>query len=224
MDAKTFGAFIQTRRKELELTQAELAGLLHVTDKAVSRWERGVGFPEVTLMEPLADALEVSLLELMQSRKLEADTLSAGEAEAAVAGALELAQDKKRKICLWLWGFGAYLGIVGVMMFFLYTLMWFVDVLWIRSVSTYLTFTCASMAMDGVSQSLRRKADPEDPLLKRGWQYYAARLLASGGALLLLLSISFVSGLDGQTRDIFRMWGFVMTAAGCFWLLASNKW
>ena len=42
MDAKKFGAFISERRKEQHMTQAGLAGKIGVTDKAVSRWERGV--------------------------------------------------------------------------------------------------------------------------------------------------------------------------------------
>lgn len=42
MDAKSFGAFIADQRRMLGLTQAEVAARLHVTDKAVSRWERGV--------------------------------------------------------------------------------------------------------------------------------------------------------------------------------------
>ena len=42
MDAKKIGSFIADQRKALGLTQAGLAGKLHVTDKAVSRWERGV--------------------------------------------------------------------------------------------------------------------------------------------------------------------------------------
>lgn len=49
------------------MTQAELAGKIGVTDKAVSRWERGLGFPDINTMEPLADALGISLLELMRS-------------------------------------------------------------------------------------------------------------------------------------------------------------
>ena len=62
MDAKRFGAFISERRKEHHMTQADLAGKVGVTDKAVSRWERGLGFPDINTMEPLAEALDVSLL------------------------------------------------------------------------------------------------------------------------------------------------------------------
>ena len=67
MDAKRFGAFISERRKERHMAQADLAGKVGVTDKAVSRWERGLGFPDINTMEPLAEALDVSLLELMRS-------------------------------------------------------------------------------------------------------------------------------------------------------------
>lgn len=67
MDAKKFGAFLAATRKEKNMTQAQLAEKIDVTDKAVSRWERGLGFPDITTMEPLADALGISLLELMCS-------------------------------------------------------------------------------------------------------------------------------------------------------------
>lgn len=73
MDAKKFGAFLATTRKEKNMTQAQLAEKIDVTDKAVSRWERGLGFPDITTMEPLADALGISLLELMRSEKLNED-------------------------------------------------------------------------------------------------------------------------------------------------------
>ena len=69
MDNKKFGEFIATIRKEKGWTQAELARKINVTDKAVSRWERGLGFPDINTIKPLADALEVSVLEIMQSEK-----------------------------------------------------------------------------------------------------------------------------------------------------------
>lgn len=69
MDAKMIGSFIAEQRKNLGLTQAELAEKLHVTDKAVSRWERGQGFPDINSIEPLANALEVSIAEIMKGEK-----------------------------------------------------------------------------------------------------------------------------------------------------------
>lgn len=71
MDAQVFGSFVQERRKELGLSQAELAEKLHVTAKAVSRWERGVGFPDIHLLEPLARSLDLSISELMHSKRIE---------------------------------------------------------------------------------------------------------------------------------------------------------
>ena len=61
MDAKKFCTFIATLRKENNMTQVELAQKLQVTDKAVSKWERGLGFPDINTIEPLADALGVSV-------------------------------------------------------------------------------------------------------------------------------------------------------------------
>ena len=54
MDNIRFGSFVAQLRKERGLTQKELAQRLHVTDKAVSKWETGRGFPDLKLLEPLA--------------------------------------------------------------------------------------------------------------------------------------------------------------------------
>ena len=76
MDAKVFGQFIALTRKERNMTQAELAAQIGVTDKAVSRWERGVGFPDINTLEPLAKALGVTVPELMRSEKDDMDKKS----------------------------------------------------------------------------------------------------------------------------------------------------
>ena len=67
MDAPTFGAFLAETRRARGLTQRDLAERLHVTDKAVSRWERGVGLPDINTLEPLADALGLTLSQLMHA-------------------------------------------------------------------------------------------------------------------------------------------------------------
>ncbi|MBE6936280.1 MAG: helix-turn-helix domain-containing protein [Ruminococcaceae bacterium] len=90
MDARKLGEFIAVRRKELGLTQALLAEKLHVTDKAVSRWERGVGLPDVQNLEGLAEALEISLIELLKAKRIEEELISAADAEQMLSETIRL--------------------------------------------------------------------------------------------------------------------------------------
>jgi transcriptional regulator with XRE-family HTH domain len=64
---KAFGAFVIARRQAAGLTQRDLAQRLYVTESAVSKWERGVSFPDISLVTPLAQALGVSESELINA-------------------------------------------------------------------------------------------------------------------------------------------------------------
>lgn len=68
LDKTQFGAFIAENRKRQELTQQMLAQKLHVTDKAVSKWERGLSYPDVTLLQPLADVFDLRVDDLLTCR------------------------------------------------------------------------------------------------------------------------------------------------------------
>ena len=65
MDHYVTGGTIRTLREKLGMTQAELAEKLCVSDKAVSKWENGRGFPDVSLLEPIGRALHISVPELL---------------------------------------------------------------------------------------------------------------------------------------------------------------
>ena len=65
MDKKMIGRKISTIRKERGLTQKALAEKLHVSDKSVSKWETGIHFPDIAIMEELAAVLEISVSELL---------------------------------------------------------------------------------------------------------------------------------------------------------------
>ena len=65
MDRYVTGAVIRRLRESKKLTQEELADKLFVTSKAVSKWETGQGFPDISLLEPLAKALDISVIELL---------------------------------------------------------------------------------------------------------------------------------------------------------------
>ncbi len=65
MDAYITGAAIKRLRENKNITQADLADLIGVSSKAVSKWETAKGLPDITLIEPLAKALGVSVTELI---------------------------------------------------------------------------------------------------------------------------------------------------------------
>lgn len=73
MDAKKTGAFIALCRKEKNMKQAQLAEELHVSDKAVSRWETGKGFPDINTIEDLSSVLGVSIAELFKGERIPED-------------------------------------------------------------------------------------------------------------------------------------------------------
>ncbi|HWT74450.1 MAG TPA: helix-turn-helix domain-containing protein [Mobilitalea sp.] len=65
MDNKKIGDFISTMRKRNNMTQKDLADRLGITDKAVSKWERGAGYPDISILKPLADVLGITVNELL---------------------------------------------------------------------------------------------------------------------------------------------------------------
>lgn len=73
MDKYKFGELIYTQRKKLGLTQDELGRRLKVTNKAVSKWETGETLPDVLLLKPLADELQISVDELLTQQKPEVE-------------------------------------------------------------------------------------------------------------------------------------------------------
>lgn len=70
MDQIKVGKFISTNRKLKHMTQRELADILSISDKTISKWETGNGLPEVSLMLPLCEALDISVNELLSGEKL----------------------------------------------------------------------------------------------------------------------------------------------------------
>ena len=96
MDANQMGGFIARQRKSLGLTQVQLAERVHVFGKTVSKWENGYGLPDIGNLELLAEALEISLTELMLCQGDEQERREEKE-EASLRETLELAQQKIRK-------------------------------------------------------------------------------------------------------------------------------
>ena len=71
MDPATFGPFLKEARSRCGMTQMQLAEQLHVSTAAVSKWERGKSLPDIAKVEALANALDLSVLELMRCQRQE---------------------------------------------------------------------------------------------------------------------------------------------------------
>ena len=71
MDCKRTGKFIYEMRVRKGFTQKELADKLNITDRAVSKWERGLGIPDVSLLNELSLVLDVSVSEILNGKKFD---------------------------------------------------------------------------------------------------------------------------------------------------------
>ena len=103
MDVQKIGALIAQRRKERNMTQKDLAAKLRVSDRAVSKWERGLNLPNAELFEPLCTELGISVLELLRGERNSGAQIPVEEAERAVYDAAALARMKweRRKKLRW---------------------------------------------------------------------------------------------------------------------------
>ncbi len=70
MDKYVTGAVIRKLRESKNMTQEELAEKIYVTGKAVSKWENGQGFPDISLIELLSKALDISVIELLSGEHI----------------------------------------------------------------------------------------------------------------------------------------------------------
>lgn len=86
-----FGAFLSRLRKEKGMTQKELAEKLFVSDKAVSKWERGLSLPDIALLQPIAELLGTSVTELLSGQTIQPDQpMTVKDVEPLVASALTM--------------------------------------------------------------------------------------------------------------------------------------
>lgn len=158
MDAKITGCFIAQLRKELGLTQKELAEKLEVTDKAISRWETGKGLPDTSLLKPLAEIFGVSVGELLSGKRMD-DSQIKSQADHIILESLsyEERQEKWKGILRYV-----FLGILVALggMFFSMVVARFAtskDAAVSLGIGLYLcilTVTCTGMVLMGIKNKL----------------------------------------------------------------------
>lgn len=103
LNAQKTGSLIATIRKEQNRTQQDLANELGVSSAAISKWERGIGFPDVSLIEPLATSLGITIAELFKGERMENSV--ANEYENLLSDVVKISTNeisKKKKIMNWI--------------------------------------------------------------------------------------------------------------------------
>ena len=96
MEQQKIGKFIHDLRKEKELTQKQLAELVGVSDKTISKWETGRGIPDTAIMNELCQVLGISINELLSGEKLSVDNYN-GKAEENMVNLLKDTEQQKEK-------------------------------------------------------------------------------------------------------------------------------
>ena len=99
MDQIKIGKFIADERKRKVYTQKQLSEKLEISDKTISKWERGNGFPEVSLLLPLCNELEITVNELLSGERLQAMDYKK-KAEENMVNLVKEAQESKKKIIM----------------------------------------------------------------------------------------------------------------------------
>lgn len=98
METKNIGSFIQQIRKEKKLTQKQLADLINVSDKTISKWENGNSLPDTSILLLLCDALGISINELLSCQLISPEDYSK-KAEENIMFLIEENQNARRRKC-----------------------------------------------------------------------------------------------------------------------------
>ena len=111
MDLNKIGKFISEERKKKNYTQKQLADILKVSNRTISKWECGKGFPEVSLLQPLCKALGISVNELLTGERLDKENYMK-KAEQKMVHLVEEKKENRTKLILIL-----IMGLISIISF-----------------------------------------------------------------------------------------------------------
>ena len=111
MDLNKIGKFISEERKKKNYTQKQLADILNVSDRTISKWECGKGFPEISLLQPLCEELGISVNELLSGERLDKEKY-VKKAEQNIVHLVEEKKENRTKLILIL-----LMGIISIISF-----------------------------------------------------------------------------------------------------------
>ena len=186
MDAKKLGQFIAQLRKEHNMTQADLAQKLQVTDKAVSKWERGLGLPDINSIEPLAEALGVTVLEIMRSERIPVESITPQSASEVITDAFDMVKQQRKQE-------RQSLIRISVGVFISIALLFLADTMgWMGFAFALLPFLCLVLSLSLIIYGIVRRRNQRSCSQAFIWA------AITGAYPLLLLTMLFLAGALGM--------------------------
>lgn len=193
MNAYTTGHLLSELRKEKGMTQKELALQIHVTDKAVSRWETGKGFPDITSLTALSELFDITINELLAGKRI--DQTIPSEAEQVVAEVVKENSTVKKHNRLLIFGM-VFLVLVTVFVFRFDVFGWLSHR--IQGGYTVVTVSSDIGTIDSYSVRMSHQGDSVDTYTRGNGIYYQSDYGDYRGTLFLS---SDNDALDGMMID-----------------------
>lgn len=160
MNQERIGKFIAEQRKDKNLTQEQLAEKLGITKNAVSKWERGLGLMDMSLLKPLSDILDVNINEILASEKIKKEDIPS-KSEENIINLTELIELRTMKY-----------GVIGMAIFFMFLVL----ICMVKDISpvSLVSLICAYNAITFLS---RYSIDKEKSNLVAGTLFLIATIL-----------------------------------------------
>lgn len=206
-----FGNFLYQLRKERSMTQSDLAEILGVTNKAVSKWESGAAFPETAQLAPISDIFGVTVDELLKGRRNgQAPSAAPGAAETAVPYHEEEFSDDTEamtpnQLLLTRLGLGFILAGVFAML-----IMIFLEVAYPFYLSVLLGATAIGVAIFIIADSKKKAARLNVGDEQRNAFLVNATILALGVAVLIVSSLAIMFGNYFDVESKYYLVGFFL--------------
>lgn len=160
MNQERIGKFIAEKRKDKNLTQEQLAEKLGITKNAVSKWERGLGLMDMSLLKPLSDILDVNINEILAGEKIKKEDIPS-KSEENIINLTELIELRTMKY-----------GVIGMAIFFMFLVL----ICMVKDISpvSLVSLICAYNAITFLS---RYKINKEEANLVSGTLFLIATIL-----------------------------------------------
>lgn len=160
MNQERIGKFIAEQRKDKNLTQEQLAEKLGITKNAVSKWERGLGLMDMSLLKPLSDILDVNINEILAGEKIKKEDIPS-KSEENIINLTELIELRTMKY-----------GVIGMAIFFMFLVL----ICMVKDISpvSLVSLICAYNAITFLS---RYKINKEEANLVSGTLFLIATIL-----------------------------------------------